>query len=579
MKSYNYLDDCIKNKEINTFIFKQDVLNKSFSLGTLKDIKKFQSKHKCNLYEYVDYNENIRFFFNIELNNNKQDFDSILNYIIKILKINIIDLIIIQESDLSFRIIHKYLYLDNILCLDQYLYNFNIFNVKINKIDYLSTIYNNNIIINEKYNFEETILNNTIGLERINTNIDLINIYKSSRYLEPINFNDSDTLFIKSDMGTGKSTATVNYIKKNNIQSFLILSCRRTLTYTIYDKLIQNNINVDNYISVNNNKVILSNKLIISPDSLYKIKYPLKKFDFIWIDEGVSFMYYLGNHLFVESKFKKEITIIIEWLLINCKKLLITDADLNHHIIKFYLYFRNISYTNYFIYKKQSNSNIYTIIDCEKDILKNLEDKIKLNHNLYICCDTLNKTKFIFDYITNLQIIDENKILLYNSESNNIYDKNMYNVNKFWSKYKIVIVSPKVVFGVDFNLEYFDYVYGFYKCTTLTVRECHQQLHRIRHVRQKKFFIHIYESKQYNLINTLTNLKYNIETNNLENVFYKKTYLNIDYISNSFICKITKDGHKYIDMEQYINYLLLYCIYDTNLNLNNFKYIFNSILI
>ena len=418
--------------------------------------------------------------------------------------------------------------MDNILCLDQYLYNFNIFNVKINKIDYLSTIYNNNIIINEKYNFEETILNNTIGLERINTNIDLINIYKSSRYLEPINFNDSDTLFIKSDMGTGKSTATVNYIKKNNIQSFLILSCRRTLTYTIYDKLIQNNIDVDNYISANNNKVILSNKLIISPDSLYKIKYPLKKFDFIWIDEGVSFMYYLGNHLFVESKFKKEITIIIEWLLINCKKLLITDADLNQHIIKFYLYFRNISYTNYFIYKKQLNLNIYTIIDCEKDILENLKDKIKLNHNLYICCDTLNKTKFIFDYITNLQIIDENKILLYNSESNNIYDKNMYNVNKFWSKYKIVIVSPKVVFGVDFNLEYFDYVYGFYKCTTLTVRECHQQLHRIRHVRQKKFFIHIYESKQYNLINTLTNLKYNIQTNNLENVLYKKTYLNID---------------------------------------------------
>ena len=58
-------------------------------------------------------------------------------------------------------------------------------------------------------------------------------------------------------------------------------------------------------------------------------------------------MYYLGNHLFIESKFKKEIMIIIEWLLKNCKKLLITDADLNDNIIKFYLYFRNISYTNY----------------------------------------------------------------------------------------------------------------------------------------------------------------------------------------------------------------------------------------
>ena len=578
MKSYNYLKDALNNQKSDIFIFKQSVLNKQYSLSTLKDIKKFQSKHKCNIYEYVDYNKNIRLFFYIELNNTKQDFDSILNYIINKLNILIEDLIIIQESDLLFRIIHKYLYVENIKLLDQYLYNFNIFNVKIQKNDFIPTILNNDIIINEKYDFNETILNNVYGLDKINVNIDLKNIYKNSRYLKPINFNDSDTLFIKSDMGTGKSTATVNYIKENNINSFLILSCRRTLTYTIYDKLKSNNIEVDNYISINNNKVILSNKLIISPDSLYKIKYPLKKFDFIWIDEGVSFMYYLGNHLFIESKFKKEIMIIIEWLLKNCKKLLITDADLNDNIIKFYLYFRNISYTNYFIYEKRKNNNKYSIIDDEKDILYKLKTNIESNHNLYICCDTLNKTKFIYDYIINLNLISTNKILLYNSESNNIYDKKMYDVNDFWSSFKIVIVSPKVVFGVDFNLEHFDYVYGFYKCTTLTVRECYQQLHRIRNVKQKEFFIHIYESKQYNFVDSLTNLKYNIEINNLENVFYKKSHLNIDFISNAFIFNITKNGNKYLDMDEFINYLILYCIYETNLSLNNFKSIFNHIL-
>ena len=48
------------------------------------------------------------------------------------------------------------------------------------------------------------LLNNTNGLERINTNIDLINIYKSSRYLEPINFNDSDTLLYKIRYGNWK---------------------------------------------------------------------------------------------------------------------------------------------------------------------------------------------------------------------------------------------------------------------------------------------------------------------------------------------------------------------------------------
>ena len=74
-------------------------------------------------------------------------------------------------------------------------------------------------------------------------------------FLKPIDFKNSDTLFIKSDMGTGKSTATINYIKNNNINKFLILSCRRTLTYTIYDKLKQENIKVDNYISTNLNRI------------------------------------------------------------------------------------------------------------------------------------------------------------------------------------------------------------------------------------------------------------------------------------------------------------------------------------
>ena len=39
----------------------------------------------------------------------------------------------------------------------------------------------------------------------------------------------------------------------------------------------------------------------------------------------------------------------------------------------------------------------------------------------------------------------------------------MYDVNSFWNQFQVVIVSPKVVFGVDFNIKHFDYVYGFYK--------------------------------------------------------------------------------------------------------------------
>ena len=86
-------------------------------------------------------------------------------------------------------------------------------------------------------------------------------------------------------MGSGKSTSTVEYIKKHNIKSFLILSCRRTLTYTIYDKLKQNNIDVDNYITTNKTNIKISERLIISPDSICKLDFPLQKFEFIWIDD------------------------------------------------------------------------------------------------------------------------------------------------------------------------------------------------------------------------------------------------------------------------------------------------------
>ena len=154
----------------------------------------------------------------------------------------------------------------------------------------------------------------------------------------------------------------------------------------------------------------------------------------------------------------------------------------------------------------------------------------------------------------------------------------MYDVNSFWNQFQVVIVSPKVVFGVDFNIKHFDYVYGFYKCTTLTVRECFQQLHRIRTIKNQQLFIHIYESKKNDFIDNITNIKYNIQINKIDNIFYKKNSFNIDYILNSFILTITKNGYKYINMNHYINYLILYCIYETNHSLNNFKDLFYNII-
>jgi len=584
MKSYSTLEECITSKSFDDFIFKQNHLQKSYSYGSLEIMKKFQKKHKCNLYEYVDYNLPIRLFFYINLHNDKNSFNSIFSNITKVLKLNMGDFIIIQESDIQFRIIHKYLYVESFEHLDHFLFKHNLYNITLNKSQFLPCLYNNDVIVTEKYNFEDSILNNIDTLLEFKTDTNILTKTITSQYIQNIEFNNSDTLFIKSGMGSGKSTSTVNYIKKNNISSFLILSCRKTLTYTIYDKLKSENIIVDNYITSSKNSIKLSDRLIISPDSICKLDYPLKKFDFIWIDEGVSFMYYIGNHLCISKNTRPEVLYIIEWLLKNCNRLLVTDADLNNNVIQYYMNFRNIMYCNYFNYINLSHKNTYELFDSEKSILMDLEEKIKNNKNLYICCDTLSKTKSMYNYIINLNnnsnnnsnIIKEEDILLYNSETDTRLEKQMYDVNKFWSKYKIVIVSPKVVFGVDFNIEHFDYVYGFYKCTTLNVREAFQQLHRIRNIKSKKINIFIYEKTDLTLANSLCEIKYKIQTYNLDNLFYKKSKNEIDYIVNCISYTINKDGYKYIEMDHTSNYLIMYCIYECNNSLNNFIEIFKK---
>lgn len=568
MKSYDTLELCLKNRKIDDFIFKQTIRNKEFSIGTLESLSKFQKKHKCNLYEYVEYTKCVRLFFYIDLVNNKGMFTDIFSNVINILKLNKNDLIIIQENDYLYRVIHKYYYFDNFDELDNYLFQYNLFNVTLEKKNFLPALCNDNVIIFDKYNLSDSILNNVTSLLKYDYKINIKTNFYTQTFINNIEFDTYDTLFIKSGMGSGKSTSTVNYIKNNNISSFLILSCRRTLTYTIYDKLKQNNIDVYNYMTTKKSNIKLVDKLIISPDSLFKLDYPLKKFDFIWIDEGVSFMYYIGNYLCIDKNTNSSFICILEWLLKNCNKLLITDADLNNNVIHFYLYFRKLMYSNYIIYNNFSNNIKYNLYNEEDNILHKLKNDYLENKKIYICCDTLSKTKVIYDYL--IEINNTSKILLYNSESTSKTDKLMYNVNEFWNKYDVVIVSPKVVFGVDFNISYFDYVYGFYKCTTLNVREAFQQLHRVRNIKSNIINIHVYEKIKIKLCDTLMSIKYNIDNSNISDIFYKKTKYECDYIINCISYNITNNGYKYINMNNLLNYLIIICIYEKNKSLNNF---------
>lgn len=573
MKSYKLIEEALNiNLKSEEYIFKCEDKKNEYIISNIKDLRKFICKNKCNVYQYIDIDKEIKIYFKIVLSDINENFEEILNYNIDKLGFDINDLIIYQEDELNYVIIHKYYYVDNMDELNIYLLRFNLIKIRIITDKFINIILNKNIIIYEKYKLEETIINNISNLIRKDNIIKLEIIEKNGRYIDNIEFNENDTIFIKSEMGSGKSTGVVNYIKNNDVKSFLIISCRRTLTYSIYEKLKENMIDVKNYLNISKDKIKLCNKLIISPDSLYKIDYPLKKFDLIWIDECVSCMNYLGNYLLEENK---EIIIILEWILKNAIKMILTDADLDMNIIKYYLFYRKEINSVLLNYKNNKEKYKYILFDLKEEIDNELKNDIKENNKLYICCDTLRMSKNIYNYVKELELIREEEILLYNSESDKKYEKEMYCVNNFWSKYKIVIVSPKVIFGVDFNIKYFDIIYCYYNCNTITVRECIQQIGRIRNLKKEEIKMYINNSIKKELDDNIINIKYDIE-NNIRNVFYKKKINEIKSIIELLKYNINKEGYKIIDINKDINYLIIYCLYEKNVNLNHYMKILKN---
>ena len=424
--------------------------------------------------------------------------------------------------------------------------------------------------------YPQTSLNNIEGFPPYIYNITVSNTI-ISRYVKPISF-DTKTLFIKSPMGSGKTTAVVQYIKQNLDKSILIISSRISLIHTIYSKLLEENIPFDNYLY---SKLTPNmQRLIISINSLLKLPSPLQKYDIIWLDEAVSLMTYIGFYPFGN---KQELYLIFHWLINTANKLLITDADLNDNSIDYYSF--NYNYT-YDIYKCHQYPNTVNFYHSVEDLLNLIINDLDLGKNVYIATDT----KQVSINIYNELIKYTDKIFLYNSDSTVLMDKEILTINDSWIKYRVIIVTPKIIYGVDFNKQHFHKSYGFYKGNTITAREAIQQLHRIRtlydreinvYIKQKKSTPYLLDNKydiikffEQNLSN-YTLKKFNkIFYNQYSNEIYPILYL-LDFIIDEY-------GYKKFNINNQVNKLILYSIIDINKSGNNFfKYfieLFNELI-
>lgn len=283
------------------------------------------------------------------------------------------------------------------------------------------------------------------------------------------------TLMIRSPMDTGK-TQTIKKIIV--ILEYLKGSALRVCWITHRRSLSNNLINTFkhygfiNYLDIPGG-LSTYDKVIISLDSIMRLGH--NKYDLIIFDEYESICSHYSSTTMKNPKYIYNITSNI---INGSKKILILDADIGHRG-----YMNMKTYGTYKIIHNtyQHDQKEFIITNNEEDHQTRIYNDIA--QNLNICIVSMSAGHITQTYERIKKKFKNIKILLITSKTSDNKEL-LKNVNDEWIKYQVVLYSPSIDAGVDFNMKHFTRLYGVLKsgAGTASPRTFIQMTGRIRHL-------------------------------------------------------------------------------------------------
>jgi len=281
-------------------------------------------------------------------------------------------------------------------------------------------------------------------------------------------------LYLRASMGSGKTTSVITALKDYPNATILVISPRRSLTYTFKSKFDSLDVPIESYLTdgLKVRKSFNVDRLIISPNSLYRLGTNLITYDFVMLDEVVLLLDYLyGSHI----EQRDRIYPVFEYIIRTARTLILSDAFLPEVIVDEFKHIRDGHPYDYIDVIKPSG--IKYIHSTEEEVL----DLIRSKKRVYCFCETKHAVTRIKHKIDSMGI--DVSILTLTSETDDlgpIEDPGQM------LDYDVVIASPIVLSGVDFNWYHFDYIAGFYSGRVLSKFALFQMSRRIRKVASGK---------------------------------------------------------------------------------------------
>ena len=372
-------------------------------------------------------------------------------------------------------------------------------------------------------------------------------------------FKKFDTHILKSSTGTGKTTITAQHISRyindnNENLKIMTISPRITLCKQHIKSFSDANINLLSYDDKDIN--IYGSNLTICLKSLFKFSsVPKSYFNnyIIYIDEITSFLQSLTHNDTLDRNIKqiyKTLMMIIK----NCHKIIVSDAIINDNTYNF-LNCRPDDKQIYLINEFQKYTNIKAIRKRnENEFTDSLLNNCKNNKPFLYASDSNRTITNHFNLcVSHAKPEDKHKYVLITADTN-------FKLTDATEQFKncFVFYSPKITYGVDFNIDEKQDVSIYVEGNSLLPDGNFQQATRTRKIKNLYWFsvdtehepdfntieeINLYYSEIENLNNGLNNVCLNLDINEdetiLKNTFFKMFIYN-EYIKDAYKTNICK---------------------------------------